>query len=356
MTRYDRDELLARIDLEQLADELLGPHRGRARSPSWPCPLPTHAQTGRTPPVSIFRTRWGDQRWHCHGCGACGTAIDLVMQANGVDVRDAMDWLADRSGLQLGTDRAPPRIARRPAAPEPQAPDPRIEDYVAACEALLWSPAGRPAARWLTETRSLPEDVLRANRIGYDPGAHRLDRPDGVPRAPGVVLPVLDPTGRAIFTQTRRLGTSTGPRYLNCASRAAPNPRIATYRLGSTDAGSRCLIVCEGAFDALSAVTAGHHAAAVLGTALADHTVADRLSRTDRRPVIAFDADHAGDLAATRLDELLHERGAAPRRLRPPEHAGDLNAWHRARANVWSTELQAALRFSLTVEAPALGR
>lgn len=44
----DRDEVLARIDLEALADELLGPHKGKGRSKSWPCPAVGHgAQTGR---------------------------------------------------------------------------------------------------------------------------------------------------------------------------------------------------------------------------------------------------------------------------------------------------------------------
>lgn len=327
MTRYDRDALLAGVDLQDLADELLGARQGRARSPTWPCPAPTHAQTGRTPPVAVFTTRWGEQRWHCHGCGACGTAIDLVMQAKGVPVREAMDWIAGRSGLQPQPDCALPTPRRRSPV-VPPLPDPGIDPYVAECERLLWSPQGRPARGWLVDTRRLNEDVLRANRIGYDPGARRLDRPDGVPRVQGVVLPVVDDDGRAIFTQTRRLGSVTnGPRYLNCASRAAPNPRLAAYRLGAVDAGARCLIVCEGAIDALSAVSAGHHAVAILGTSLADDRVAGQLASGARRPVVAFDADEAGDLAASRLTHLLRERGVDARRLRPPASLGDFNAW-----------------------------
>lgn len=356
MTRFDREQILARVDLEQLADELLGERHGRARSPTWPCPEPTHAQTGRTPPVSIFTTRWGEQRWHCHGCGACGTAIDLVMRTRGVEVREAMEWLAERGGLQAGTDRASSPIRRPTGACAIQEPHPRLDEYVQACEEQLWSPSGRPAARWLTETRNLPEDVLRANRVGFDPGASRLRRPDGVPRSAGVVLPVLDDTGAAIFTQTRRLGSGHAPRYLNCATRAAPNPRIATYRLGSVDAGSQCLVVCEGAIDALSAVAAGHHAVAVLGTSLADDRVADRLAASGRRPVIAFDADDAGDLAASRLGELLERRDIPPCRLRPPEFAADLNSWHATVADFWHVEICVALRRCLAADVRVLRR
>ncbi len=45
--------------------------------------------------------------------------------------------------------------------------------------------------RWLAE-RGLGEEVLRANRVGADPGPAALDRPRGLPRGgPAVVLPVL---------------------------------------------------------------------------------------------------------------------------------------------------------------------
>ena len=36
--RYDIDELLARIDLAELADELLGSHRGHGTNARWASP------------------------------------------------------------------------------------------------------------------------------------------------------------------------------------------------------------------------------------------------------------------------------------------------------------------------------
>ena len=67
--RYDRDEVLARTDLPELCEELLGPPKGRGRSATWPCPAPNHGpQTGKTPPLTTFTTRWGEQRWRCHAC------------------------------------------------------------------------------------------------------------------------------------------------------------------------------------------------------------------------------------------------------------------------------------------------
>ena len=61
MMTYDRYRILDATDLAALADELLGAHTG-TRSPSWTCPEPSHAQTGRTPPLTIFVARGGEQR------------------------------------------------------------------------------------------------------------------------------------------------------------------------------------------------------------------------------------------------------------------------------------------------------
>lgn len=338
---YDRDRIVHSVDLAVLADELLGPHKG-TRTPTWPCPDEQHAQTGRTPPVTVFTTRRGEQRWTCHGCGSSGTAIDLVMATQHVDVKEALGWLAARSGVPEPETWKPAPVRRREVVEEPPdvEPHPGIEDYVGACERLLWSRAGGEARAWLTRGRRIPPAVLRDNRIGYDPGARRLDRPAGVPRAPGVVLPVLDDTGRAVFTQTRRLDAEAEPRYLNCSGAAAPNPRLALYR---AEANGRCVIVCEGAIDALSVAAAGRRSAAVLGAVLSDERVARRLHHLDAPLVLAFDADDAGDTGARRLRALLSDERHPVLRLRPPAHLGDMNAWMTASRD-WADSLSTALR------------
>lgn len=338
---YDRDRIVKSVDLVVLADELLGQHKG-TRTPTWPCPDEHHAQTGRTPPVTIFATRRGDQRWTCHGCGASGTAVDLVMLTQHVEVKEALGWLAARSGVVEREAWSPRRLRPRSAVdavPDPQ-PHPGIDDYVAACEQLLWSRGGERARAWLTNERGIPAAVLRENRIGFDPGARRLERPAGVPRTPGIVLPVLNVSDRAIFTQTRRLERDAEPRYLNCSSTAAPNPRLALYRGETT---GRCVIVCEGAIDALSVAAAGRRSGAVLGAALADNRVASQLHKLDAPIVLAFDADDAGDAGARRLKTLLGEARHPVLRLRPPPHLGDMNAW-MAKSRDWPDSLTTALR------------
>ena len=240
---HDRDAIVAAVDLAALADELLGPRSGTARTPTWRCPSPAHRQTGRTPPVTVFTTRRGEQRWTCHGCGNAGTAIDLVMQVRGTDVADALADLAHRTGIAAAPvpqrSRAAPRpptvAASRVAPPARPQPVPALDRYVRDCAAALWRPDGRAMHRWLQTVRGLPDDVLRANRIGADLGPARQSRPDGIPRVRGAVVLPVSVAGGAAYLQLRLLDQRPGsPRYLNPSQWAChqPPPRPLPARPG----------------------------------------------------------------------------------------------------------------------------
>jgi hypothetical protein len=90
----DRDALLAAVDLQTLLVELTGIE---SRGHGYPCPNPSHEQTGRTPPVSVSMNG-GYQIWHCHPCDTGGTAIDALMLAHGLDEAGAFEELRDRTG------------------------------------------------------------------------------------------------------------------------------------------------------------------------------------------------------------------------------------------------------------------
>lgn len=351
---YDRSEVLASTDLAELADELLGPHRGRGGSATWPCPDRGHGnQTGRTPPVTVFQASSGDQRWRCHACGAGGTAVDLVMTTQGVGFRDAIEHLARRANVAERDGTAQPLLPRparilRPASFAPGKPSQELERYVGACESHLWAPPGRPMRDWLTK-RGLGEEVLRANRVGADPGPRRLSRPRGLPRGgPAVVLPVLGDDGRAAYLQARYLHPPSGRKYDNPAAHlGGPSPRVAEVRLAGPGRDRDVVLVCEGIPDALTAAQHGHRAVAVLGAGLPDDRVAAALA--DRFPVeqlvVAFDADARGRAGAERLQALLADAGADSRmeRLDVPEAYGDLNSWQQAAGGRFAHELGRAV-------------
>lgn len=353
---YDRDRLLDSIDLAALADDLLGPHAGTARTPTWPCPNPNHAQTGRTPPVTIFWSRTGNERWHCHGCGEGGTAIDLVMAIDRCDIRTALDTLAQRTGHS--TDHPPSRQPSRPRRPPPPPAPDRVTDpdgltrFVDDCARRLWTPEGRPVRRWLTQTRGLPADVLRHNRVGADPGAARQPRPDGMPAAGWAAVLPIHRDAQVVFAQLRAI--STGPvRYLNAAAELAPNPRVAHYQ--PVEQRGPCVVVTEGILDALSAAAAGYRSAALLGASIPDPTrpgprveqIAEALLEPDGRIILALDADDAGDRATKRVRTLLRDRaGGEVVRLTLPSRVNDLNDWLRQTSD-WPRDLEDALRTAI---------
>jgi hypothetical protein len=308
---YDRDALLAAVDLRELADELLGPAGTNGRARMWPCPNRQHTQTGRTPPVSIFTSRRGDQRWRCHGCGEGGTAIDLVVACRGDTARDAMTFLADRAGHRELSDewRRPVRPARVRSIPPSGCRDQEgLDRYVDQCAERLWKPEGRRMRQWLIGARGLPRDVLVENRIGADLGPRAQQRPDGMPRAAGIVLPVID-EGHAVYAQIRiPLPGSDGPRYLNPTADLATNPRLSRARPAVVCHPE--IVVTEGEIDALSAAAAGYRSVAVLSATYSDQAVAVALAKLPHPLVIAFDADDAGRVGAHQLEALLvaHQR------------------------------------------------
>lgn len=342
---YDRDALLAATDLTALADDLLGPHRGSTRSPMWPCPNDQHAQSGRTPPLSVFNSRSGEQRWRCHGCGEGGTAVDLVLACRGGSLREAMGYLADRAGHHdHAPDWEPPRRPTRPIQPPAGGcRDPEgLQAYVDQCADRLWRPEGRAIRRWLTHTRGIPADVLHENRIGADIGSRIQPRPDGMPRAHGVVLPVIS-QGRAVYAQIRVPHPGPDrPKYLNPTSDLASNPRLT--RMRPVDCHHPEVIVTEGSLDALAAAAGGFRAVGVLSATYCDESVALALARLPHPLVLAFDADDAGRAAAERLAALLDAK------QRPPVvldlSSGDLNDAMR-RSDDWSAHLSASVDRSL---------
>lgn len=335
---FDRDALLAAVDLQALADDLLGPAGTDGRARMWRCPNDRHAQTGRTPPVSVFTSRRGDQRWRCHGCGEGGTAIDLVLACRGGSVREAMAYLAGRTGHreEPGEWRPSRRPVRSRSLPPAGCRDPEgLDRYVDECARRLWRPEGRGMRRWLTGVRGLPSHVLAENRVGADLGPRVQPRPDGVPRAQGIVLPVIQ-DGHAVYAQLRVPQPSPDrPRYLNPTADLATNPRLSRAR--PVEARHSEVVVTEGAIDALSAAAAGHRAVAVLSAAYGDEAVAATLAKLPHPLVIAFDADDAGRVGADRLASLLEARHRPPVVL--DLGSGDLNDAMR-HSDDWPTQME----------------
>ena len=363
MTSYDRDEVLARVDLAELATELCGPSEGRGAGAKWHCPNPDHPDAH--PSMTVYNGQ-RSARWKCHSCGDGGTAIDLWMTAQRCGVRDAIEALAARGQIapRPGDDRrsdlGPPRgragpgapdgrpstpdgpgppprpIQFRTAEPAPAAPDPRIESYVAVAAQIVWGTLGGPGLDWL-HARGFSDDVLRVNRVGYDPGPRAFHRDRGLPwRGPGIVYPALAADGTALYFKTRYLDPAAAGRdkYDNPTSALAVNPRVAALRVPDADpALDGLVVVTEGIPDGLAVAHTGARAAAIIGAANHGPAVADRLHRMFPTGtfLVVFDADHAGRRGGALLGAHLAALGRDVVLSAPPQSHNDLNDW-------WKTE------------------
>lgn len=343
---FDRDAILARTDLAQLADELLGGHKGSGTSARWPSPVPGHPQTGKTPPMTIFRARNGIERWTCWATGASGTAIDLLVTVDGVTVREALARLGARAGVREGegVERIACRSPSPAATPMPSASAlAAMRSYVATCEANLWSRRGASAREWLLDERRLDPDVLRANHVGADPGPRLLPRATGLPRGVGVVFPALDQERRVVYLQLRSLA-GDGPKYRSPSTRAfGVSPRLAWIVPPDTRASERRLVVTEGICDGLTAVGAGVEAVALLGAATTNDVVAEQLAARGGNLVLALDADTAGRASTARLRALLSSAGRRGVVALPIPDNRDLNDWARELGPRFESVLRASI-------------
>jgi hypothetical protein len=264
-------------------------------------------------------------------------------------MRDALDFLADRAARDVRDLRSSPASGRvQQVRPVAYCTDPEgLQHYVDDCAARLWKPEARAIRRWLTPRRAIPADVLEVNRVGVDLGPRVQERPAGMPRAMGAVLPVLL-EDRAVYAQVRVPHPSPDrPKYLNPTATLAPNPRVTTVR--PIERLHSEIVVTEGTIDALSAAAAGYCAVGVLSAAYGDEAVAVSLARLPEPLVLALDADDAGRLATARLSALLQARDRNPVQL--DLGTGDLNDAMR-RSDHWSARLEAAVERSIAGQSP----
>ena len=107
--------------------------------------------------------------YHCFGCQAAGDAFNFVMETEGLDFKGALEWLAERFGVQLETEADDPEAAARWRRRERlHSLLDRAASYYAKC---LWEAREAERAREYLLGRGLSETVLREFRVGYAPSA-----------------------------------------------------------------------------------------------------------------------------------------------------------------------------------------
>jgi DNA primase catalytic core len=267
--------------------------------------------------------------FHCLGCDAAGSVIDLVMKLDGLDFRAAVDKLrpGPRSGGALRARRAPERrVAAGPATPSapggvpPQKANLLLERVV---ELYARSFAEVPDGRAYLERRGIVDaGLLSRHRVGYAAGnlndllprdgrlkeelkALGVLLDNGRERFAGcVVFPVYDADGNLTTLYGRFTGE--GPkRHLFLPERSTGLWNAAAVKTCAE------IILVESVIDALSVMVAGHaNVLAIQGThGMSDRDAASLKPQGVQRVTLLLDGDEAGGKAAAQLRPRLEALG-----------------------------------------------
>jgi DNA primase len=284
------------------------------------------------------------QIYHCFSCGAGGNAITFAMNYFKMSFREALEHLAQRSGITLAP---PPMLGRRdPGGLQGGMGDEGGErgvgsglsraDLAGAAatgqtffRAILAHPEHGRVAREAVMRREISAEMVEVFGIGAAP-----DKWDGLAltiagkglsvepfvaagllkrRESGqglydafrnrLMFPIHDVTGRVVGFGGRRLNDADEPKYINSPESALFDKSTTLYGLyqaGQAIRHSRLAIVTEGYMDTIACHQAGvRNAVATLGTALTAGN-ARVLRRQCDTVVLLFDGDQAGQRAAER--------------------------------------------------------
>ncbi len=129
------------------------------------------------------------------------------------------------------------------------------------------------------------------------------------------MFPIIDLRGNVVAFGGRTLGDDK-PKYLNTSETPVFSKRDMLFALNfAKNAGTGRLILCEGYMDVISMHQAGFtDAVATLGTALTP-SQSRLMSRYAKEVVVSYDADEAGQKAASRAIPLLRAAGLPVRVL-----------------------------------------
>jgi hypothetical protein len=309
--RQHRNTILQATDLEHVIATTTNELTRR-------CPNPNH-NNNETATVDTYQTTEQIQRWYCSECGAGGTAIEWLNYTCDLGTLDAIEHLETLTA----------KHARSTTTNHPNC----IDDYIAQSAELLWTKHGEQGRDWLNEHAILHEPTLRANLIGYDPGPHLQYRSAGLPsNGPAIVFPIVNkPNTPPRYVHIRSIHLEPNhPQWITPARNIADTTTLAFFT-PATDNNNRDLLVCNNLTDALTAATLHHPAIAILsGMEMHPNTIDTLQQISTHYPLrVCFPNSPREQQSAATLCSLLAD--IQPSTLVLPEHARNLNHWHRTK-------------------------
>lgn len=302
------DDLLSRVDIVEVIDRYVPLKKAGANHKAC-CPF--HGE--KTPSFSVSQPK---QFYHCFGCGVSGNAISFLMEFDNMHFVDAVEYLADRAGLEV------PRDAVATTTPSQKG----LFDALTACtEFYKQQLRNAPPAIEYLKQRGISGETAQRFDLGFSPDAwHALTENTNatensllqsgmlVRNDSGkthdrfrnrIMYPIRDRRGRVIGFGGRVMDSSE-PKYLNSPETPLFQKGRELYGLfelrRATRGSPERILVVEGYMDVIALAHAGiNSAVATLGTATSTDQVTLLFRETDEI-VFCFDGDAAGKKAAWR--------------------------------------------------------
>lgn len=296
---------------------------------------PFHSE--RSPSFTVF-----SDHFHCFGCSAGGDVITFAMRIENLDYRDAVQFLADRSGMTVPDDskyvkKEKPVLTRERAfemnklAARTFHENLKTEDGKAALDYLLGRGLSAATLKrfgigYAKNDFSHLLNILRSKGFSVEEIAANflcgISQKNGKPFdmfRNRVIFPIIDTSGNVVAFGGRVMDDSK-PKYLNSSDtvvfRKSKNLFALNYakelllgNVHSEHVGAGEIILCEGYMDVVAMHQAGFsNAVATLGTAVTSEH-ARIVARYAKTAYLAYDSDEAGKKAAYRAMKQLNDVG-----------------------------------------------
>ena len=332
--QYFIDDLRDRADLVRIIEPYA---QLKKKGANWMGCCPFHQE--KTPSFSVSPSKGF---YKCFGCGKGGNAYTFLMEMEGLNFPEAIQRVAEISGVQLPEPVDDKQFVKSKKRSEEKK---KLSDQVVELNAIaleFWErelqsdhPKAK-AARDYLDSRGISDEIQKKFRIGYSPdswdallgllrekiGDDNLIAQSGLvsvneekdrvfDRFRGrIMFPVLDVNGRPVAFGARAMGDDQ-PKYLNSPETPAYVKGQHLYGLFQSKDEIRkkkFVILVEGYLDLIALYQFGiTNVAASLGTAFTPEQ-SKLLSRFTKKVVINYDGDPAGINAARKAIDILLER------------------------------------------------
>lgn len=290
---------------------------------------PFHGEN--TPSFSVTQDK---QIYHCFGCGKGGNVFNFLMELEGFNFHQAVEYLANKSGIVL-----PESVSNQHNQQNNRVDQESLNAYEFLTmfyhHSLVHANGAEEAKNYLSE-RGLTEETMKKFAIGFAP--YKSDVTTTLLEKKSFRLNHLAHTGvlsetedgkvldrfrgRVVFPIRNHLGKTVGfggrtisneePKYLNSPESKLFQKGKLLYNFDQARSEMKKFnqaIVFEGYMDVVTADQYGiYHGVASLGTALTDHQ-AQLLKRYVDEVIICYDGDHAGIEAAFKAAGRLKNAG-----------------------------------------------